>query len=533
MKEDSAMSDDGDGQRVSILMVEDDASFACLIREVLEEHGYLVETVGSGREAADRLASATPTLMLVDYSLSDMTADRLLDDLAQKGLPVPPFIVSTGAGDERIAVNMMKRGARDYLVKDSQFLEALPQVMEKVLRVLDTEEQLRRAQFKIRESEEYYRKLFDVLPDGVAEVDLEGRLRFASPRLLKIFGIPPDKPPLGRSIFDWIAPELAEIARSRVGGLASGNYTMGWQEYELVREEGSRFPGEICSNLLLDPAGAPHGMLSVVRDMTERKMLEKERSALEVQLLQSQKMESLGMLAGGIAHDFNNILMLIIGNADLAMAEMPRESASAEYLLEVEMAARRASELCRQLLAYAGKGHITALQVDLNVLIREMGKILELSAGRRAVLETNLAASVPMVEADASQVRQIILNLVTNSAEAMPETGGRIKLSTGSMNCTGSFLASNWFKEDEVADGDYVFVEVTDNGLGIEPGTLSRMFDPFFTTKFMGRGLGLASVLGVVKRHKGAVKVMSRKGQGTTFQVFFPVVPAPIDSQKN
>ena len=242
----------------------------------------------------------------------------------------------------------------------------------------------------------------------------------------------------------------------------------------------------------------------------------------------SQKLESLGVLAGGIAHDFNNILMSIIGNADLALRRMNPESPAIENLQRIDTAAAQAADLARQMLAYSGKGKFVVETLDINRLLDEMLHMLEVSISKKAVLRLNLTPSLPSVEVDATQIRQIIMNLVINASEAIGEKNGVIAITTGCMDCDKTYLKNVWL-DDNINDGLYVFLEIADTGCGMSKETMSKLFDPFFTTKFTGRGLGMAAVLGIVRGHKGAIKVFSEPDKGSTFKILLPASGRPAE----
>ena len=256
-------------------------------------------------------------------------------------------------------------------------------------------------------------------------------------------------------------------------------------------------------------------------DITEKVRAEEERRKLEAQIQHAQKFESMGVLAGGVAHDFNNLLTSILGNASLARKELSPASPARESLEEIETASQRAAELCRQMLAYAGKGKFVIEPVGLNELVEEMAHLLEVSISKKAVLKYDFTDNLPAVEADATQIRQVIMNLITNASEALGEESGTIKIATGIKKCTREFLRGIYLGK-ELPEGEYFCLEVADTGCGMDEETLAKMFDPFFTTKFTGRGLGLAAALGIVRGHKGAIRVSSKPGRGTTFKIFFP-----------
>ena len=257
------------------------------------------------------------------------------------------------------------------------------------------------------------------------------------------------------------------------------------------------------------------------REMAERSRVETERRTLELQMQQAQKFESLGVMAGGVAHDFNNILMAIQGNVELAREEAPADSRTQQYLQDVERASGRAAALARQMLDFAGRGHAVMQGVDLTLQISDMLQILEVSVGKKNSVVCEFETPLPAVDGDPSQISQVILNLVVNASEAMGERHGAITIRTGVKRCEAPLSTTRWLKE-ELPAGRYVFFEVADNGCGMDEATEQRMFDPFFTTKFTGRGLGLSTVMGIVRGHRGMIEVSSRLGFGTTIRVLFP-----------
>ncbi|NBR86422.1 MAG: PAS domain S-box protein [Proteobacteria bacterium] len=253
-----------------------------------------------------------------------------------------------------------------------------------------------------------------------------------------------------------------------------------------------------------------------------RAEVEAARVRFEARLQETQKLESLGVLAGGIAHDFNNLLTSILGNASLARLDLPPHSPANHSLERIETASLRAADLCKQMLAYAGKGRLVVQPVNLTQLVQETAHLLQVSISKRAVLKFDLAPNLPAVLVDASQLRQIVMNLVINASEAIGERSGVIALATGLVRADREYLADSRLAGD-LSEGDYVFLEASDTGCGMTPEIQARIFEPFFTTKFTGRGLGLAAVLGIVRGHRGALKVDSVPGKGSTFRLLLPV----------
>jgi signal transduction histidine kinase/CheY-like chemotaxis protein len=248
---------------------------------------------------------------------------------------------------------------------------------------------------------------------------------------------------------------------------------------------------------------------------------EADRKKLELQVQHAQKLESLGVLAGGIAHDFNNLLACILGNIDVALEELSPVAPAREPLADAQAAGRRAAELVRQMLAYSGRGRFVVQPIDVRALIEEIAHILQVSITKKAVLRFNFTEGLPAIHADAAQLRQVVMNLILNASDAIGDRSGVITVSTGAMDCDRQYLRETWL-DDDLAPGQYVYVEVTDTGCGMDEATRGKIFDPFFTTKMAGRGLGLAAVLGIVRGHRGAIKVYSEPGKGTTFKALFP-----------
>ena len=284
------------------------------------------------------------------------------------------------------------------------------------------------------------------------------------------------------------------------------------------------------TNALLED-GRNVGTICFGTDITDNRKEEQHRLALERKLLDAQKLESLGVLAGGIAHDFNNLLAAILGNCNLAQTEVPAQDVKlTAYLKSIEKASMRAADLCRQMLAYSGKGRFAMRVLDVNEVVRETLELLEVSITKKAALRVELRHGVPTVRADATQLRQVIMNLVINASEAIGTSTGLIRVRTGVVKADQAYFADAYMPA-ELPEGEYVFVEVTDTGCGMSGDTQKRIFDPFFTTKFTGRGLGLAAVLGIVRGHKGALKLTSELGKGSTFRFLLPQAALPVKAE--
>ena len=291
-------------------------------------------------------------------------------------------------------------------------------------------------------------------------------------------------------------------------------------------KDGRIIPVEITVNYI--EFGGREYNVAFARDITARKQAEAERRQLEAQMQHAQKLESLGVLAGGIAHDFNNLLAAILGNADLALLQLPADEPAQACIEEIKTVARHAGHLTRQMLAYSGKGQLLVKPVSLNEQIDGMTHLLQASVTKKAAVHLDLARELPLVEADPAQIQQVVMNLLTNASDALGDGPGTIGIRTGVLEADRARLSSGYPAEGLI-EGRYVFVEVSDTGFGMDANTKARMFEPFFTTKFTGRGLGLAAVLGIVRGHGGTILVESTPGKGTTFTVLFPCSEVPLE----
>jgi len=270
-----------------------------------------------------------------------------------------------------------------------------------------------------------------------------------------------------------------------------------------------------------DPEAHESGFVVSLHDETADLAVQEEKRKLAAKVQQAQKLESLGVLAGGIAHDFNNLLVAMVGNAELALLEIPRESPVRRYVADIGETAQQAADLANQMLAYSGRGRFIVEELNISRVIREMQSLLSASISKKVILRYELAEQAPPVMADVVQLRQVIMNLVANASDAIDGRDGQVTIRTGVVDADREYLESA-FLDESLPEGEYVFLEVGDTGNGMSVETQKRIFDPFFTTKFTGRGLGLAAVLGIVRGHKGAIRVYSQLERGSTFKLLFP-----------
>jgi two-component system, cell cycle sensor histidine kinase and response regulator CckA len=382
-----------------------------------------------------------------------------------------------------------------------------------------------RMQNELKEGEDKFETAFRSAPYALMLTDfVNGRILDVNEGFGQISGFSRGNV-IGKTTFElklWVN----EDDRDAVINELSANKSIRGKEFLFHKESGETITGLFSAEVIT--INNQTNILSSIADITELKRAEEEQKKFVMQLHHSQKLESIGILAGGIAHDFNNILMVILGNSELALKGISESSTARQRLVNISRASLRAAEICRQMLAYSGKGLFVIKPVDISEMVREMADMLDVSISKKAVLNYNLAKGLPFIEVDVSQMQQIIMNLVINASEAIGDRNGVINLSTGIQECDSMFLIENKM-QDELPAGHYVYLEVEDTGCGMDHETLSKIFDPFFSTKFIGRGLGLSAVQGIVKSHRGGLTILTEPGKGTIFKVLLPIPARPAD----
>lgn len=363
--------------------------------------------------------------------------------------------------------------------------------------------------------------LMDNIPDSVYFKDRESRFIRVNRRMAEKFGFTGPADLAGKTDADLFSKEHADAAMHDEQEIMRTGVAVINKEERETWPDGRETWVSTTKMPLLGPDGDIIGTFGISRDITDRKRAEDENRRFQAQLQHTQKLESLGVLSGGIAHDFNNLLMGILGNTSLALMELPQESSAWTRIKQAEEVALRAAELTNQMLAYSGKATFSVKPLSLSALVREMAHLLEVSISRQAKLVFDCPDSLPMIDGDPTQIRQVIMNLITNASDAIGSHAGTITMTTGVVDCDVAYLASCYLCENHLP-GRRVYVEVTDTGCGMSPRTIERIFDPFYTTKISGRGLGLAAVLGIVRSHAGGIRVYSEEGKGSTFRILFP-----------
>ncbi len=521
-------------ESLHLFVVEDDEASIVLMRRVLERAGHQVTTCRTAADALIVLGNSSFDLILLDNRLPDMTGAELLQAMDAERLTVPVLMV-TGYGDEELAARVLRAGALDYLVKDigQNFLRELPK------RVTEAH-----TRHRLQQTNRLLSEALESAQDGVMITDLQGKVIHVNRALEKLTGYPRDEI-LGKNIAEFGLP-LADLGfrigdpgpvtqpatertelrgrhadvvlRPRLSESGEGVHWRGWQgEFTNLRKDGTSYDVSVSVSPLVDGRGRLTHFVAIQRDVTGVKQLRQ-------QLMQAQKMQSVGNLAGGVAHEFNNILAGICGYAALGLKE-ETQPALRQFFQYIADLGDRAAKLTRQLLTFARRPALVRQMVELEELVRSTLSLLTPTIRNELRLEVDTNGDRLLVEADSNQLQQALINLAINAKDAMPESG------VITFRVSRQILADTGPGHPEpIPPGDYAVVEVSDTGCGMTPEVLSQALDPFFTTKEIGKGtgLGLPLVYGIVRGHHGYLDIQTLPGQGTRIGLYLPRL-SPIE----
>ncbi len=526
----------------NILIVDDNPDNLSVLEGILAADGHEVRPAVSGEIALKAVAARLPDLILLDIMMPGLdgfeVCRRLKDSPVTAAIPVLFISALDETGDK---LKAFEAGGLDYITKPFAEREVLARVQTHLrlaaaqMELLQANRNLNR---EIRSRKESERNLIEaqrIARVGNWSFDLSsGCILSASDECYSIFGLNPEKfPGTLEAFLDVVHPDDRDRVESVIENFLN-DYLPFSIEFRIMHSGGPVKMVHVQAEASFDSHGNHGRGTGTVQDISEQREAEDNRLKLERKLLRTQKLESIGTIAGGIAHNFNNLLMAIIGNLDLTLFELPPGSSLRGNINKALTACERAASLTRQMLAYSGKGLFTLNNIDLNDIIRNSSELFQSSVSRNITLDIITTPNAPLIKVDEGQIQQVIMNLLINASEAVGDNPGSISLSTGIQDCDDKFLSRSSLEETPPA-GRFVYLEVSDTGCGMEEETRQRIFDPFFTTKFMGRGLGMSSVQGIVQAHKGAIVLESEPGCGSTFRVFFPVIeearqPARKDS---
>ena len=510
-------------RRPAVFVVDDETKMCSSLRSILERRGFDVETATSGRTALQIMAKKNFDLFLLDVFIPDVDGFHLMENIFARH-PNAPVVMMTGDASVDSALKALKRGAYDFLKKPFE-PEHLEKTIENAIRQKILTEKSRHMETRLKASERRFRFMIQKSPDMIYTLDKNGKFTFVNDAAEELFGYKATEL-LGKHYNRILHQEdtrkaLWRFNERRTGNRATAGYELRLKTGPLKKTTEPKHPGYAIVEL--NATGLYRqkrtglrpeliGTYGVARDKTYRKIL-------EAQLLQAKKMEAIGNLAGGIAHDFNNLLMGIQGIVSLMLLKMEPENPFLDQVRTIEQYVQDAAGLTRQMLTFARGGAVETKPTDINALIEKQSRMFGRTRKEIDISES-LVPNVMPVEADDSQIEQVLLNLYVNAGHAMPD-GGKLKVKTENVLLSeGNFL----IKSTQLIPGRHVKVTVSDTGHGMDEKTMQRIFDPFFTTKNLGKGsgLGLYCAYGIIKNHGGHIQVVSKEGVGTTFIIYLP-----------
>lgn len=508
------------GHKGTILVVDDESDSLRLLTDILKEEGYQVRPANSGRLALASINIEAPDLILLDVRMPGIdgfeACRRIKASEATRRIPI---IFASASTDEHQHVEGLSLGAVDFITKPFRREELLARVHThlELGRLRDhLEARVAERTAELRESEERFRTMANAAPVLIWVSGTDKLRTFFNRGWLEFRGRT-EKEEIGNGWTGGVYPDDLERCYATYSSAfdARRNFQM---EYRLRRADGE-YRWVLDRGIPRFSSSAFLGYIGSCIDITDLKRAQEES-------LSRQKLESLGLMATGLAHDFNNLLGSILASADLAAGEYAEGLSPEEDLHRIKTAATRGAELIHELMIYAGQENPALEPVDIKSLVNEMLDLLKIAISKRVLLKTDLGDDMPAVRASSSQLRQLIMNLVTNASEAIGDRAGEIHISTQQVKTGGVTLAN-------FPSTDYLRLQVSDTGSGMTHEVRARIFDPFFSTKKAGRGFGLAVVQGIVRTHGGAITVTTEPGKGTTFEILLPCAASAADGAQS
>jgi PAS domain S-box-containing protein len=544
-----------------LLLIDDSPTYLQYLAQELSSENYRIEQAGTGQEGLDRFLCEPFDCVLVDVEMpgvDGIEVCRRVAALRRTTGQLFSVIILTEHEEKEVMTRGLEAGADDFIVKSIEpavlksrirallrrkfFVDENRRIQEELKnreletvraraekdaaevraamagKLAQTNRELEEANRRLREALEVTRAITENTAEALFLTGSDGRVTFSNPAATRMFGYTAEEF-AGQSLHDKIHHRRSDgspfpAAECSLAKTLAAGGTLTAHEDVFIRKDGVPLH-VVCSVAAISEEGHARGAVLAVHDVSERKRAEER-------LRQSQKLESIGLLAGGIAHDFNNLLVGVIGSASLAQDLVPPGHPTVELLERIVKAGEQAAHLTRQMLAYSGKGQFLIEPVDLSAVVRETSELIKPSLSPRVVLHLNLTEDLPPIQADRSQIQQVFMNLAINAAEAIGDKAGLVAVRTGAQAIDERYIRDE-LEGAEIEPGSFVYLEVRDTGCGMDAATRAKIFDPFFTTKFTGRGLGLAAVAGIVRGHKGAVSVSSAPGKGSRFLVLFRV----------
>ena len=507
------------------------------VTEVGEESLTILYTSASGSEKLSpgeviancdafcaEVANRGQPIHIEDAATSEWASHPAYTKLGLNSYVGSPIRFSDGRKGSVCFLSWVKRTAPlPEFIHDHSLL--LTQRIESVLERLEVSEAL-------RESEALFRATFEQASVGIAHVGIDGSWLKVNQSICDILGYTEQEL---RALKFQDVTHPSDLSENL--DLLSSALQQETDQYSMrkryIKRNGATVWTNLTTQLVRDKDGEPQYFISIIEDITEKRRAEETTKKFEERVQEAQKLESLGVLAGGIAHDFNNLLTAILGNAIMAKESVGESSTLWNQLKQIETAAHHAADLTNQLLAYGGKGALVAQRVDLSELIEEMQQLLQSVLSKQTEIIWSRPDQSMMTQADPSQLRQVIMNLLTNASEAMEDRQGKIAIEIDRIAISRAELSTEWVVNPQ--EGEHIRLQVVDQGVGMDSDTQKRLFEPFFTSKFVGRGLGLSAVLGIIRRHAGGIRIKSAPGEGTTITVVLPaeyIAPDDVEQTK-
>ncbi len=504
--------------KIRILYIDDYELDRELVKDALEkEHGGFVVTEAANRQEFEELIKNNDfDVVLSDFNIAGFQGFQVIE-VVQAHDPRIPVIIVTGTGTEEIAAKAIKQGASDYVIKQSRHIQKLPQTIFAAIEKQALIDQRQKAETALKESEERYKNILENALVGIYQATVDGKFSFANKKMVEMFGFSSFEELAGTSGIAELYVHPEERA-TFVNEILREGYRVGKVEFR--RKNGQRIWVRLHSRKTTNKEGAIifEGMMEDVTEIMK----------MEERLRQGQKLEAIGTLAGGIAHDFNNILSAIIGYSELALMKLAADSEICSDIKEVLTAGNRAKRLVGQILTFSRQNKEEKRPVQVSLIAQEALKLLRSSLPATIDIRKNIQSHA-LVLSDPTQLHQIFMNLCTNSAHAMRGKGGILEVTLSDQEIDSNFVSAH----PGIQPGTYLKLTVSDTGHGIPSEIMDSIFDPFFTTKDKGAGtgLGLSVVHGIVEGCGGTMTVYSEPDQGTTFNLFFPIIETTLEEK--
>ncbi len=530
-----------DNYQYKILTIDDESYIRQSIRTFFEDYGFTVFEAENGRKGLEVFYEKRPDLVLLDLRMPEMDGLQVLEILREKS-PETPLVVASGTGNITAVVEALHLGAWDYILKPIEDMSVLYHSVQKCLKESDLKKQNRQYQeqleelvrertLELQQSEQRYKAVFEYTGTAAIIVESDDTISMVNSKFAELAHMDQEKIAGQKKWFDFIAPDDIETMRNDIELRVShqGRDDVPIQhEIRFVADNGTQKYVYVSLGTI---PGTDRAVVSLL-DITEKKKAEKRWQSLEKQLRKSQKMEAIGTLAGGIAHDLNNILSPVLGYADMIMRSTEIYSNTYKRSEKIQKAALRAADLVSQVLSFNRQGEDKKRLIKIHPVAKEVVKLLKGSIPTTIGIVDDINRNCGSVEADPTQIHQVIMNLCTNAYHAMEESGGTLTVGLQQVDLSPTVIVE--YPNLMGRDGAYLVIEVSDTGCGMSEDVLERIFDPYFTTKEEGKGtgLGLATAYSIVKSCKGDIRVKSSPNQGTRFVILLPVKEADAGSER-